>query len=284
MEVELSRRALLKAAGGVAALGATGATATVEVGDMAIGEATRVDGTDIWVGPDAGTADVDPDTARVYKAVDTQIEYYGTGSSWEQMGVGSQSEPVPEGHFDSLSADDATINDIGAKLADEEYRDGAPARRIVHENSESMLATVGTVVPTTPTRLVPTEESGITSTGWTELSSLYYGWLESPPNLVPIFRGVFDIQSNDSGETLQVRVRHVTNDGSESDVALSVQTGTGTDREQIHDQVYFNEEASPGTGSHQSFIKWVVEAKVSGGTTGGTVYPASAIILEHEVV
>jgi len=144
--------------------------------------------------------------------------------------------------------------------------------------------TTGTLIPTTPTRLIPTEESGITSTTWTEIGSLYYGWLESPPSLVPILRGVFDVESGDSGESVSVRVRHQTNDGSVTGWFIGIESDTGTSRQQITDQVYINEDGEPGTGYQGAMMKFLVEAKVSGGTTGGTVYPSSSLIVEHEVL
>jgi len=177
-----------------------------------------------------------------------------------------------------IELDETRINGIGATLDDEEYRDGAPARRMVHEKSESMLATVGTVIPTTPTRLV-TSETDVTSTRWTEIGSVFYGWLESPPNLVPIYRCIFDV--DDGGNTLQVRVVHETEDGSTSGVATSITTDR-SGRQYLTDQVYFNEVGAPGTGFQPHFMKWTVEAKISDGS--GTVYPSSSMILEHEVV
>jgi len=144
--------------------------------------------------------------------------------------------------------------------------------------------TTGTLIPTTPTRLITSKETGITSTSWTQIGALYYGWLESPPNMVPILRGVFDVTSNDSGETVSVRVRHQDNDESNTGWHIGMTSDTGTSRQVITDQVYVNEDGQPGTGFQGAMMKWIVEVKVSGGSTGATVHPSSSLVLEHEVI
>ena len=143
----------------------------------------------------------------------------------------------------------------------------------------------GTLIPTTPTRMITSKETGITSTSWTEIGDLYYGWLESPPNMVPILRGVFAVASDDSGESVSVRVRHQTNDGSTTGWLIGIESSTDTGLgEVITDQAYINEAGEPGTGFQGKMMKFLVEAKVSGGSNGGTVYPSSALMLEHEVL
>lgn len=109
-EQNLTRRALL-AAGGSAALLSGLSTAmtddggnqeTLRGGQMALSQSYNVAGS-LWIGPESARTNVDADSGRIYVASDTQVEYYGDGSSWTKMGVGSDQEPVP-----SVSTEDAT--------------------------------------------------------------------------------------------------------------------------------------------------------------------------------
>jgi hypothetical protein len=104
MQQELSLRALLAAAGGLAATGVVSGDDSVSGGTMTLNQAYNTAG-DLWQGPDSAKSNVSPDEGRLYVAVDTQIEYYGDGSVWQKMGIGSQAEPVP-----SVSTNNATVN------------------------------------------------------------------------------------------------------------------------------------------------------------------------------
>jgi hypothetical protein len=81
-----------------AALGVETSTAqeiidTTGGSDMALQEAINVAG-DLYVGPDSAKSTVAPDTGRLYKAVDTGVEYYGDGSSWTIQPVQTDSVTV----------------------------------------------------------------------------------------------------------------------------------------------------------------------------------------------
>jgi hypothetical protein len=104
-EPSLSRRALLAAVGGLAATGVAAGDDSVDGGTMSLTQAYNTAG-DLWQGPDSAKSNVDPDEGRLYVAVDTQVEYYGDGSAWVKMGVGSQAEPVP-----SVSTEKTTITE-----------------------------------------------------------------------------------------------------------------------------------------------------------------------------
>jgi len=105
----VSRRSVLATFGAISgiaglAAGQNGGQQRLEAGSMSLSNATRIAGTDIWIGPDSGKANVDPSEGRKYEAVDSQVDYYGDGSSWNKMGIGSSQEPVP-----SVNTDDASF-------------------------------------------------------------------------------------------------------------------------------------------------------------------------------
>lgn len=110
----VSRRKVMAAFGSLVGIGGA-ATASLddadggdhlEVGDMALDEATKVAGTGVWIGPPAGRNNVDPKAGRVYKAVypdDGMVEYYGDDSSWVAQSVGSESEGVPSVNTEEIN-------------------------------------------------------------------------------------------------------------------------------------------------------------------------------------
>ncbi|WP_148225507.1 WD40/YVTN/BNR-like repeat-containing protein [Haloterrigena turkmenica] len=103
---------MLAAAGGVTAVGTALSQSSQKKlgnlfgGTMGLNEAYNVSG-DLWIGPDSAKGDVAAESGRVYMAVDTQVEYYGTGDSWDGMGLGSASNPVSEIHSESVSTEEA---------------------------------------------------------------------------------------------------------------------------------------------------------------------------------
>jgi len=117
-----SRRGILAAIGaaggtaGVQALTNGGDTGSLYGGIMALQEAYNVAG-ELWIGPDSAKSNVAPDTGRVYLASDTQVHYHGDGTGWVKQGVGSSTEPVPEGHFQSLDTGSLII---GGKIYEED--------------------------------------------------------------------------------------------------------------------------------------------------------------------
>ncbi len=107
---KVSRRAILAAAGGLTAAGAALGQSQESLGNlmggtMALDEAYNVSD-NLWIGPDSAKGDVVAESGRLYMATDTQIDYYGDGNGWVEMGVGSSSKPVPDGHFGSLNTDE----------------------------------------------------------------------------------------------------------------------------------------------------------------------------------
>lgn len=104
---KLTRRTMLAALGSSAGLAAalsnnTNNSGNLYGGTMALDEAHNVAG-DLWIGPDSAKSNVDATDGRVYKASDTQVEYWGDNGAWKKMGVGSQSEPVGSVHTEQLS-------------------------------------------------------------------------------------------------------------------------------------------------------------------------------------
>lgn len=97
----LSRRSLLVGAiaGGMTvselAQSLEGVDSSLYGGLAALSQAYNVSGS-LWVGPDSAKSTVTASSGRVYLASDTQIDYYGDSGSWVAMGVGTESNPVPE--------------------------------------------------------------------------------------------------------------------------------------------------------------------------------------------
>jgi len=63
---------------------------------VAITSATQVAGTQMFIGPDSAKSNVSQQAGRVYRATDTQVEYYSDGQQWVKFGVGSAQESVPQ--------------------------------------------------------------------------------------------------------------------------------------------------------------------------------------------
>jgi hypothetical protein len=72
---------------------------------VSITSATRVDGTDLFVGPDSAKSNVSQKVGKIYLAVDTQIRYYSDGNNWVKLGVGSSTEPAPSVTATDIDAD-----------------------------------------------------------------------------------------------------------------------------------------------------------------------------------
>lgn len=91
-------------------LSKSGSTMNVEPQQIPVGELGDVQWTAMLKGtdankPSAGTAD------RFYFATDTQLFYRDNGTSWVAVGgVGTSSNPLPEQHVQSLSADGLSID------------------------------------------------------------------------------------------------------------------------------------------------------------------------------
>jgi hypothetical protein len=50
----------------------------------------------MFIGPDSAKSNVSQQAGRVYRATDTQVEYYSNGTNWVKFGVGSTQERVPQ--------------------------------------------------------------------------------------------------------------------------------------------------------------------------------------------
>jgi hypothetical protein len=56
----------------------------------------------MFIGPDSAKSSVSQQAGRVYRATDTQVEYYSDGTNWVKFGVGSDQESVPQVQTDEL--------------------------------------------------------------------------------------------------------------------------------------------------------------------------------------
>lgn len=249
-----------------------GEAEALEGGSMAQTEPNNVAG-DLYKGPDAGKGDVDPKIERMYVAVDTQVTYYGDGNNWVKMGVGSSQEPVP-----SVTTDESVIKTD---------RDPRPDADIISiSDSREVLASqfpVGSSLTGSPGRLLTEDVSGITSTSWTEIGSqLLYGYIKSPPNTVAMVRAIIDMSSDDSGETLEVGI---TTPNHGTPPIATVKTGSGTNRDPYPIRFYPSEiDNQTSVSNDLGQLGFQLVARVSGGSTGGTVYETSSVAFDYEVI
>jgi hypothetical protein len=58
----------------------------------------------MFIGPDSAKSNVSQEAGRVYRATDTEVEYYSDGTNWVKLSVGSTQESVPEVHTTEIEA------------------------------------------------------------------------------------------------------------------------------------------------------------------------------------
>lgn len=186
-----------------------------------------------------------------YEATDQDLIYRNDPSNgWVVIGHGSQSNPVPEGHYDSLSTEAAAI---GA---------GSPVSGIWGDSGERVLlfsgGSAGGGQTTTST----------TYTFATDAGPIDFGYLSGYTNISQLYvRLVGELTNDTTGETTYVRAYDITN-GTGLTGTETTTTGTGNNP-------FFSsfEPYSPGGVSRMG-----VEFKVSGGT--GTIRSAGRIHIE----
>lgn len=86
------------------ALDDDGAIGNLWAGIAALNQAYNVAG-NLYVGPDSAKSSIDAKSGRMYMATDIQVDYYGDGGSWVEMGVGSSSNPVPSVYADAVTTE-----------------------------------------------------------------------------------------------------------------------------------------------------------------------------------
>jgi hypothetical protein len=101
----ISRRKVVGAVSALVGLGLAGSaqsqstlsTKTLVTGgsNVSITSATKVAGTELFIGPDSTKSNVSQQAGRVFRAVDTNVEYYSDGNQWVKFSVGSSQESVP---------------------------------------------------------------------------------------------------------------------------------------------------------------------------------------------
>lgn len=95
----ITRRAAVSAVGSILGLSVADSVSAQQTSggsSVAITSATRVAGTQMFIGPDSAKSNVSQEAGRVYRATDTQVEYYSDGTQWVKFGVGSTQEAVPQ--------------------------------------------------------------------------------------------------------------------------------------------------------------------------------------------
>jgi len=128
------------------------------------------------------------------------------------------------------------------------------------------------------------DAAGITSTSWvTATPDLIFGQIRTPPNKMPVLTLYLKMQSEDSGETMSVQVT-TPHHGSTNPI-FETSTGTGTATNEV-----FAERRLSGTkwaeASSEPYTEFAfrVNAKVSGGSTGGRIHKDSTLMLDYEVI
>jgi|APHM01.1.fsa_nt_gi hypothetical protein len=88
----ITRRAAVSAVGSILGLSVADSVSAQQTSggsSVAITSATQVAGTQMFIGPDSAKSNVSQQAGRVYRATDTQVEYYSDGTQWVKFGVGN---------------------------------------------------------------------------------------------------------------------------------------------------------------------------------------------------
>ena len=112
-----------------------------------------------------------------------------------------------------------------------------------------------------------------------------YGFVEQPPNMVPILRAMPTISSDTAGETFRVGVRLRSQLSGEW--LMTFEAGPDTDTHTLYDEVRLNEvpygSAARGPNTLEN-TAIEVHAAIDGTPTAGTIVGGSALALDWEVV
>jgi hypothetical protein len=127
---------------------------------VSISSATQVAGTQLFIGPDSGKSSVSQQAGRVYRATDTQVEYYSNGTNWVKFGVGSTQEPVP-----GVSTKELDNLFYAAKFSGADG--GAQIQNAVNQANSTAgenAVIIGPVGPDSPSSAPETDVWGVSST------------------------------------------------------------------------------------------------------------------------
>ena len=192
--------------------------------------------------------------------------------------------------FDSISAEDASINQQSVEPQQHSPHDDAPTAAIGvgREQLQHSPAVIGNLQNAGIYSMTQqsSDKTVSTSGSWTEIRPpIGYLSVNVPPNAVPVLR-VFARFSNDTaGENTQIAVGPQTQGASGAPITFQSFRATGVS--ELYDERYLNEfndgtgvRDSPDSFNQANFRVW---AKTTG-SSSGAIKPESSIVLDWEVV
>lgn len=227
-----------------------------------------------------------PDTGdyddELYHATDQRITWRWDvdDSDWKAIaGMGSEESPLPGTTYrESLSTEKQSITGTSTPLPDSDTITTAGIEgEVQHAHFPS-----GGGFDSQPTRFVDHKVTGITSQSWTAIGPpITYGDIDHLPNLVPLVRLNAKVQSNDSGEVALIGL--TTEDRGIQNPIVDVESGDGTGVNEVI-EVFYPDTYDNLLSQNDTMLKWQLVARVTGGTSGMTIYPETSIKYGWEVV
>jgi len=287
----LSRRqilALFGAGTGMAIVGAQGQQTQPSADGNVLGGADNMPapykvGESTYKGPLSVRSEVPQEDGITFIQTDAgnndQFALHHYNGGWGQQGL----------DVTSLDAEEANITRENIRETADPRPDAHVERRYQqHERVVNSSTPVGSRFMGRAKQIAPGDETGITNTSFEEIARLPLPWVDSPPNMVPVLQSWISVSSDDTGETATVAVTNQSR-GTGGSEFNNFKTGTGTSTNHYYGEVYLNEYTQTTGQKYHTSNRWgefdiSVQAKVSGGSSGATVYKESLVALTWEVI